>query len=496
MQDTMIKKRPNLIYLFADQLRYQACGFAGDPFAQTPNMDRLANQGISFVNATSCSPVCAPYRASLLTGKYQSSHGLVINELRLSPNHQCFGHVLTDHNYQTAYIGKWHLWANELGNHDKARNAFVPPSPYRLGFDGYWAGYNFNHNSYNASYFNNTCQPIPYKDYEPNAQTEMAIEFIKDVYLKDDPFALFLSWGPPHDPWHSENVPAEYADVFKDVDIPFRPNYSAGQDPYADTWGNMGDDYANRLKDDMHGYYAQTANIDWNLGKIVEAIEQLGIVEDTILVFTSDHGEMFGSHGRCAKNIFYEEACRVPFLVRWSGEIPPESTTDTCLNTPDIMPTILSLMDLPVPSEAEGNNLSHSAYGRSGFEPDAAFLQGMGTTAAWRNGTEWRALRDKRYTYAVYRKDGKEYLFNNTTDPYQLTNLADNPSSRTQLKHYQDMLVERMRGLNDMFENCCWYRDHWTVDRNIIRGAKGGSHDLEMLTEIIGQHYPSEVLAE
>ncbi|HBF00130.1 MAG TPA: hypothetical protein DDW46_03645, partial [Dehalococcoidia bacterium] len=86
----MIEKRPNLVYLFADQLRYQSCGFSGDPFAQTPNMDQLASQGVNFVNATSCSPVCAPYRASLLTGKYQSSHGLVINELRLSPNHKCF----------------------------------------------------------------------------------------------------------------------------------------------------------------------------------------------------------------------------------------------------------------------------------------------------------------------------------------------------------------------------------------------------------------------
>ena len=492
----MIEKRPNLVYLFADQLRYQSCGFSGDPFAQTPNMDQLASQGVNFVNATSCSPVCAPYRASLLTGKYQSSHGLVINELRLSPNHKCFGHVLTDHNYQTAYIGKWHLWANELGNHHKVQNAFVPPGPYRLGFDGHWAGYNFNHNSYNASYFSDTCQPIPYKDYEPDSQTEMAIQFIKDACLKDTSFALFLSWGPPHAPWHTENVPAEYADIFKDIDIPLRPNYSVEQDPHADAWGNMGEGYANKLKGNMRGYYAQTANIDWNLGKIMKAIDQLGIAEDTILVFTSDHGEMFGSHGRRAKNIFYEESCHVPFLLSWSEENFTKPTTDICLNTPDIMPTILSLMNLPIPSEVEGNDLSHSIYGRSGFEPDAALLQSMGTTAAWQNETEWRALRDKRYTYATYRKNGKECLFNNIEDPYQLTNLASNPSSKNRLKYYRDMLAERMRDLNDTFENCCWYRDHWTVDRNIIQGAKGGSHDLGMLTDIISQHYSPDALAK
>ena len=258
----------------------------------------------------------------------------------------------------------------------------------------------------------------------------------------------------------------------------------------------MGEGYANKLKDNMRGYYAQTANIDWNLGKIMKAIDQLGIAEDTILVFTSDHGEMFGSHGRRAKNIFYEESCHVPFLLSWSEENFTKPTTDICLNTPDIMPTILSLMNLPIPSEVEGNDLSHSIYGRSGFEPDAALLQSMGTTAAWQNETEWRALRDKRYTYATYRKNGKECLFNNIEDPYQLTNLASNPSSKNRLKYYRDMLAERMRDLNDTFENCCWYRDHWTVDRNIIQGAKGGSHDLGMLTDIISQHYSPDALAK
>ena len=124
------------------------------------------------------------------------------------------------------------------------------------------------------------------------------------------------------------------------MDIPLRPNYSAEQDPYADAWGCIGDDYVNTLQDSMRGYYAQTANIDWNLGKIMEAIDQFGIAEDTILVFTSDHGEMFGSHGRRAKNIFYEESCRVPFLLNWAGKNPAKSTTDICLNTPAIKRTI------------------------------------------------------------------------------------------------------------------------------------------------------------
>src|SRR5919199_634873 len=118
---------PNLVYIFADQLRYFSCGYAGDEYARTPNIDRLAAQACNFHQAVSSTPVCAPYRASLFTGKYQSSTGMVINELRLSPEHECLGHVLTRNKYRTAYIGKWHLWANELGPHELTRNGFVPP---------------------------------------------------------------------------------------------------------------------------------------------------------------------------------------------------------------------------------------------------------------------------------------------------------------------------------------------------------------------------------
>lgn len=130
-------KHPNLVYIFADQLRYQSLGYTGDIKARTTNLDSLASQGVSFSNAVSNTPVCAPYRASLFTGKYASSTGMVINELRMNPEHKCFGHILTKNGYETGYIGKWHLWANEAGYHDHGRKPYIPPGKYRLGFDGY-----------------------------------------------------------------------------------------------------------------------------------------------------------------------------------------------------------------------------------------------------------------------------------------------------------------------------------------------------------------------
>lgn len=477
----------NLIYLFADQLRYFSCGFAGDEWAQTPNMDRLATQSVNCVNTTACTPVCAAYRASLFTGKFQSSHGMVINELRLSPDHECFGHVLTQAGYDTAYIGKWHLWANQLGHHNKIGNAFTPPGPYRLGFDGYWAGYNFNHNSYGAVYFEDTCEPISYKGYEADAQTDLAINFLQNT--QDNPFALFLSWGPPHDPWEISNVPDGYWEPFKDLDIQPRPNFSNQQDTYADNWATMSEDYRTNLQNNMRGYYAQVANIDWNLGRIMDTVDKLGIADNTYFVFTSDHGEMWGSHGRRAKNIFYDEACRIPFLIR-HPHLPENATNDVCLNTTDLMPTLLSLLDLPTPKTAEGVDLSRVLKGETSVPDHAAFLQGMGTTAAWKDGHEWRAIRDQQYTYARYRVDGKELLFDNLSDPYQMNNLADDPSQSSLLKNYRSQLQEWLQNQNDTFEPCTWYENQWTQDRNIMRGAKGGSHDLDQLKEIIHEHFP------
>ena len=212
-------ERPNLLFVFADQLGYSRCGYAGDEKARTPNIDRFASQGVNFCNAVSNMPVCAAYRASLFTGKYTTSTGMVINELRMRTDHECFGHVLTGSGYETGYVGKWHLYANELGHHLDARNSFVPPGPDRLGFDGYWAGYNFHHNYYDTYYHTDSPEKIPYGEgvYEPDAQTDMMIDFINK---SSQPFAAFLSYGTPHDPWADNNVPEEYIDMFRDVRFP------------------------------------------------------------------------------------------------------------------------------------------------------------------------------------------------------------------------------------------------------------------------------------
>ena len=472
-------KRPNLIYVLADQLRYQSLGYAGDPKARTPHLDAMASQGVSFTNAVSNTPLCAPHRASLFTGKYTSSTGMVINELRMNPNHKCFGHVLTENGYETGYIGKWHLWSNRAGHHQEAESSYIPPDmhKYRLGFDGFWAAYNFNHHYYKAFYFKDEPKRIWVNGYEPDVQTDMAISFIREKAQSSKPFALFLSFGPPHPPWTKENVPeSEYA-KFENTEFPLPRTWSDIPDPYMDRFTDPVrwlEYYKPNIPEFQRIYYAMIANLDWNIGRLFEAVEKTGIAENTLIVFSSDHGEMFGAHGRIQKNTFYEESIRVPFLMRWPGIIPSGHKSDVCLGTPDIMPTILGLMGLPIPEEVEGKDLSHLALGKHGPEPDAALLQGMGHTYLWKDGFEWRGLRDKQYTYAVYRRDGSEFLFDNLNDPFQMKNLISNNKYKNIAETFRLKLKKKMEELNDTFEKCTWYKDHWTDgNRNILKGAKG-----------------------
>ena len=454
----------------ADQLRYQSCGYAGNDKAYTPNIDSLAASAMNLENAVSGHPVCSAYRASLFTGKYTTSTGMVINELRMNPDHRCLADVLNDAGYKTNYIGKWHLYANELGNHYDSDNSYIPPGKHRLGFDDYWAGYNFHHEYYKGYYHKDSPEKNIFEGYEPDAQTDLAIERLREISEQDEPFALFLSYGTPHDPWTKDNVPDEYYEMFKDIDFNVPPNYSSDKDPYGDNWSNI-DKNPEKIDEWMRVYYAMTANLDWNLGRLLKVIDNLELSDETIVVFTSDHGEMFGAQGRMKKNIFYEEAVRIPFLIRWPGHIEKGTFSDICLNTVDIMPTLLSLADLPIPEEVEGMDVSPILLGEKGKEPQAAFMQNTGACAVWEDGHEWRAVRDKKYTYAKYRVDGKELLFNNETDPYQQNNLADHPAFQHKLEYYRKWMEEKMNSINDNFEKSTYYRDNWIKNRKIERSA-------------------------
>ena len=295
--------------------------------------------------------------------------------------------------------------------------------------------------------------------YEPDGQTDMAVDFIRKHAATDKPFYLTLSMGTPHDPWGPDNVPEKYLNMFKDVEFPLPASWSDVPDPYMDRNAEPKPWLAQwkpNLPAYQRVYYAMTANLDDNVGRIMAAVEAAGIANDTVIVFTSDHG------------------ARVPMIVRWPGAIPGGLVSDACMGTPDIMPTLLGLMGLAIPGTVEGMDLSPLARGRSGPEPEFAFLQGLGHTCQWNDGFEWRAVRDKRYTYAIYRRDKSELLFDNQGDPLQMRNLARDPAHGDTLDRLRKQMAEKMKSLDDTFEACTWYRDHWTDGkRNVVASAKG-----------------------
>jgi arylsulfatase A-like enzyme len=171
---------------------------------------------------------------------------------------------------------------------------------------------------------------------------------------------------------------------------------------------------------------------------------------------------------------FYEGAARIPFLIRWKGHIPAGLNSDALINTPDVMPTLLGLMDLPIPEGVEGMDLSSVCLGKGGKEPEIAFLQGMGHTFLWKDGHEWRAVRDKRFTYARYLIDGSELLFDNQKDPLQMNNVVDDPYYQDVYQDLKSKMKSKMEELNDEFKPSSWYRDKWIDEsRNIISSAKG-----------------------
>ena len=189
----------NVVFVFSDQHRLQATGYAGDPNVNTPNMDRLREIGTDFLYAISNCPVCSPNRASLITGQYPLTHRVVFNDVTLSPDATSIAHAFKNSGYDTAYIGKWHL-------NGKGRSSYIPPEE-RLGFD-FWRVLECTHNYNNSFFYGDDDVRRKWEGYDVFAQTNCAIEYIKEQRKKDKPFFLMLSWGPPHDPYNI--APSEY----------------------------------------------------------------------------------------------------------------------------------------------------------------------------------------------------------------------------------------------------------------------------------------------
>lgn len=438
------KKQPNVLFVFADQWRAQAAGYAADPNAHTPCLDNLAAESINFTNAISGCPVCTPYRASFLTGRFPTTHGLFMNDAHLNNDAVSIAQAFTQSGYNTAYIGKWHV--NGYG-----RNAFIPRK-YRQGFD-YWKVLECTHEYNDSAYYGDTDKKLKWEGYDAIAQTRDAIKYIED-YQDTKPFFMVLSWGPPHAPY--QTAPEKYRKMFSADDIVLRANVPLENQEQA--------------KKDLAGYYAHIAALDDCLKMLLECMDKQGIREDTILVFTSDHGDMLGSQGQFKKQRPWDESVMVPFLLRYPAMFGNSGKKDDrFIDAPDIMPTLLGLCGIDIPETVEGYDLSGYLKGEKPPSDNFGMLSCVAPfgqyTRIEHGGKEYRAIRTDRYTYA---RDLQSpwLLYDNQEDPYQLHNLCGQQQMRDIQARLDDILNDELKRRGDNFEPAEAYIKRWgyTVD--------------------------------
>ncbi len=398
------KKRPNILFLMPDQLRAQSLGCMGNTDVKTPNIDRLAAEGLLFRQTFANTPVCCPARANLLTGKYAHKNGMTANDLRLRESETTLAELLKQAGYRTGFIGKWHLDGGQR------EPGYVPPGERRQGFD-FWAAHECSHRHFDNHYFRDDATPIKLGKYEAEGWTDIAVDFLREQANKQQPFFLMLTMGPPHDPY---KAPPQYEAMYDATKLTMRPNWI--------------DRTQLGSRQDIASYYAQVTAVDDQVGRVMQTLKDLKLDEDTIIILTSDHGDMLGSQGLRLKRKPWEESIRVPGIVRYPRRVKAGQQTDAMLTHVDLAPTLLSLCEVKIPRAMQGNNLSRVILGQSQQAPDSAYFQIFGPYDGDGTQHSWRGVRTNRYMYARSQQQ-PWVLYDLEKDPYELYNLAADPAA-------------------------------------------------------------------
>jgi len=414
-------KRPNVLFVLADQWR--DCSFSHganhDELVQTPNLDKLAEQGVRWSRCYSAHPLCTPNRSAIITGRFPHETGMIQNNLMLPPDERCIAEVFSEAGYKTHYIGKWHM-------DGEAKPGFVPPKWRRRGFQTF-IGFNRGHFYYDSPTFTNdgvkmsTIGQYTRGDYEPTFQTDLALDFIKQN--KNRPFFCFLSWGPPHTPYK----PPDDFDTYESEDVVSRPNVVNG---------NRGS---------LAKYFGLCTSLDHEFGRLMDALKQLGLDNNTLVVFTSDHGDGHQSHGIAHKNEPEEESCHVPLIMRLPGRLSTGRVVENLASSVDLMPTILSICNLQAPGTCTGKDKSAAAFIKQNLADESIYAEKAG---------DWRAVIMGRHKFVVESIGGVQTatkLFDLENDPYEMSNLVDLPEHDVLQKALQDELEAWKQKTDDPF---------------------------------------------
>lgn len=478
--NALATEKPNIVYVFPDQMRNHAMqfwnekpynrhvNFKADP-VHTPNLNAFASEAVVLSSAHSNCPLSSPHRGMMLTGMFPDGSGVTLNCNNTRPisnlrqDAVTISDVLSANGYDCAYIGKLHVDyptknnPQNPGTYVESRNPVwdaYTPAERRHGFR-YWYSYGTFDVHKQPHYWDSNGDRHEIREWSPKHEADKAIEFIQNDRDKSKPFFLMVSMNPPHHPYSSlDDVEEEDFNFYKDIPISellIRPNI-------------------NPALTEKHGsapyYFAAVTGVDRQFGRILQALKEAGLDKNTIVVFSSDHGETLTSHVLDAKNSPYTEALNVPFLIRYPGTLKPK-VSNLMLGTPDIMPTLLSLAGLEskIPASVQGNNLAGFLKSEKNIRKAPKGVLYIRNVDGEKN-TEGkvisyfpiaRGIKTERYTMAITidrKKNLKEVLlFDDKKDPYQMNSLDYNKNKKLYRKLTRQMSV-LLKEADDP-----WYRE-------------------------------------
>jgi choline-sulfatase len=416
--------QPNILIILPDELRADALGCAGHPVYRTPNVDRIAREGVRFTNAYCTGPLCMPARASMISGLYPHNHGVQENAGSLPADDESYARLLRDAGYATAYIGKTHFGSDAPGRDFVSHEAFVQ----RRGFDHVhqipgpaaltktdnhltrrWAQLGLLE-KYREDYRRRAkddgagawASPLPLEEFADSYVGEKAEEWLRG-YQDAKPFLLVVGFGGPHPPF---DAPEPYASMYDPDTIP----HPIPPEEVPGDW----DRKVRIAKVRMANYGGKIALIDDRVGRILSILDERGWTENTLVIFLSDHGEMGGDHGRYHKSVFFESSARIPFMVRWPAALPAGTTVDALIEQLDLFATVVEAGGAPPSERAFARSLLPLARGDSDAEArDAVFSELK----------KQIMIRTERHKYVVDAAGRGAQLFDLQEDPSEHRNL-------------------------------------------------------------------------
>jgi len=475
-----VSDKPNIVLVMTDTQGWNALGECGEGFAETPNIDDIADQGVRFDNTYASAVPCTPSRAGLFSGKHSHAAGAWTNNRRLQKGVRTMGHYLRQEGYRTAYVGKWHLDGDYFGTGEAAPGYdpewWYDGQNYRedIGED-LWEWYRSGMDTRVAENDIDEIHErgITREDTWGGRITDRALEFIEDARGDDQPFLLVVSYDEPHEP---SLCPPPYCEMYRDERYPLPDNYETPDDlrahgkpdrqiEEAEEFAAGGQFIDSIVDAEEEGgiyrplYFAASTFIDDEIGRIADAIEENH--PESVFAFTSDHGHYLGAHGVDAKGFqMYDEVTNVPLIVRGSS-LPSGTVSDALVSQTDLLPTFLDLAGGDLPSDLVGRSFLENARDPTTDHREDALIEYHSYS-----GTDFypvRALVTEQYKLVVNMLETDE-LYDLETDPGELHNRINDPEYADVRDDLHDRLLARMEDTDDDFRGDVWADRPWRDD--------------------------------